>query len=508
MSTPSVAGLPVPALQGIGITKSYGGVRALKGVDLALYPGEVHSLCGENGSGKSTLLKILSAQLDSDAGEICMSGSPVHLRSTSEALRVGIATVTQERTLVPDLSVAENIMLGPGRPRRAFGIDWKALRHKAETLLADLDFDAPADVSVRELAPGQAQLVEIARALSREVQVLILDEPTSSLSNHEVECLFRAIRGLRDRGVAIVFISHRMPEVFAISDRITVLRDGNQVSTGPIADYTPEVLVAQMLGRELSEFAPPAEFHASGDALLTLDGLTVPARFSDVSLDVHPGEIVGIAGLVGAGQSEILEAIFGLRQISSGTVSLAGRTLDVTSVPDAIEAGIAFVPGDRKVGGLVLEMSVTDNMVMSRTSTLPRWRRPQSAGVTSYVAQAIDEYGIVTESAETPVIRLSGGNQQKVLIAKWIGTEPKLLLLDEPTRGVDVGAKAEIYKMLLAQRASGMSILISSSEAPELLTLCDRIVVMHDGRVAGTLHKDEATEELIFRYAMGEVGSS
>lgn len=504
MNHPSVAGLTPPALEGLGIMKSYGGVRALKGVNLALYPGEVHSLCGENGSGKSTLLKILSAQIASDAGEIRMNGTEIQLRSTPEALRAGIATVTQERTLVPDLSVAENIMLGPGRPRRAFGIDWRTLRRKADELLSALDFDAPVDVPVRELAPGQAQLVEIARALSREVKVLILDEPTSSLSSHEVECLFRAMRGLRDRGVAIVFISHRMPEVFGISDRVTVLRDGHQVSTGPIADYTPESLVAQMLGRELSAFAPPEEFHATGGSLLALDGLCVPGKFTDVSFEVGVGEIVGIAGLVGAGQSEVLEAIFGLQQIASGTVSLNGTPLHVTDVPSAIASGIAFVPGDRKIGGLVLEMTVTENLVMSRTATLPRWQRPQGSDVVTFVRQAIDEYGIVTESSDTPVIRLSGGNQQKVLIAKWIGTDPKLLLLDEPTRGVDVGAKAEIYKMLLAQRAKGMSIVISSSEAPELLTLCDRIIVMHDGRVTGTLHKDEANEELIFRYAMGE----
>ena len=507
MSTPPVAGPGVPALEGVGLMKAYGGVRALKGVDFALYPGEVHALCGENGSGKSTLLKILSGQVMKDAGDVRIEGEPIVMRSAVDSLRQGIASVTQERSLIPDLSVAENVMLGPGRPRSAVGIDWKTLRARAQDALAILDFDAPLDAPVRELAPGQAQMVEIARALSRDVKVLILDEPTSSLTNHEVDGLFRAMRGLRTKGVALVFISHRMPEVFDISDRITVLRDGRRVSTGPIADYTPQSLVSEMLGRELSEFVPPPEFQPSGRTVLDVASLGVPGRFRDVTFSVGHGEIVGIAGLVGAGQAEVLEAVFGLHGQMTGEVRIEGEPVRIKDIPQAIHAGVAFVPGDRKQGGLVLDMSVTENALMARTSTQARWRRPQTPGAARFVQEAISTYSIVTESASTPVVQLSGGNQQKVLIAKWIATDPRLLLLDEPTRGVDVGAKAEIYKMLLAQRDTGTSILISSSEIQELLTLCDRILVMHAGALVTSMHKNEASEERILRYAMGDVES-
>lgn len=485
--------------------KAYGGVQALKGVDFALFGGEVHALCGENGSGKSTMLKILSAQISPDAGTVSMNGSPVTMRNPVESLAAGIAMVTQERTLVSELSVGENVLLGPRKPRNRWGIDWRATRERAREALAALDCDADVDDLVQDLPPGQAQLVEIARALTNDTKVLILDEPTSSLSAHEVESLFRAMRALRDRGVAIVFISHRTQEVFDISDRLTVLRDGRLVSTDVAAEYSPTRLVSDMLGRELSAFVPPPEYQTAAGAVLSLEGLSVRGKFSDVSLSVGTGEIVGIAGLVGAGHSEVLETIFGLHQREAGRIIIDGKPVSIKDAPSAIRAGIGFVPGDRKIGGLVLDMSVLENALMARTSTAARWGRPRSASSVAFVEQCVGDFSIVTESLDTPVVRLSGGNQQKVLISKWIGTNPSILLLDEPTRGVDVGAKAEIYRILLAQRDAGVSIVISSSEAPELLTLCDRIIVMHAGRVAGTLHKHEADEGAIFRLAMGHV---
>ena len=493
----------VPVLEGIGLRKSYGGVRALKGVDLALLSGEVHALCGENGSGKSTLLKILSAQIQPDDGEIRLGGARVALRNPTESIAAGIATVTQERTLVSELTVAENVLLGPAKRGRASRIDWRATRNEAARVLEILDFKSSVDTPVADLAPGQAQLVEIARALSRNISVLILDEPTSSLTAHEVDSLFRAVDSLRQQGVTTVFISHRTDEIFSISDRITVLRDGQRVSTGPLGDYTPESLVADMLGRELSEFVPPPEYVATGSPLMEVHDLSVVGRFDSVSFSVGRGEIVGIAGLVGAGHSEVLESIFGLHALSRGTLVMDGDEIRPTDPPAAIGAGIGFVPGDRKARGLVLDMSVADNALMACSATLPRWHRPATSGSTARVQEWIADYSIVTESPEAPVVRLSGGNQQKVLIAKWIATGPRLLLLDEPTRGVDVGAKAEIYRILLDQRSMGMSVLISSSEIGELLTLCDRIIVMSSGRIVTTLHKADADEATILRHAMG-----
>ena len=496
-------GPALPVLQATGVMKSYGGVQALKGVDFALFGGEVHALCGENGSGKSTMLKILSAQIAPDSGSLAMNGHSVAMKNPVDSLAAGIAMVTQERTLVNELSVGENVLLGPRKPRSVWGIDWRATRKKAREALDVLNCDADVDDLVQDLPPGQAQLVEIARAITDDTKVLILDEPTSSLSAHEVDSLFRAMRSLRNRGVATVFISHRTQEVFEISDRLTVLRDGRLVSTGVVADYSPTRLVSDMLGRELSAFVPPPEYHTAQGAVLTVEGMSVRGKFTDVSLGVGKGEIVGIAGLVGAGHSEVLEALFGLHQREAGRVLINGEQVAIGDPPAAIKAGIGFVPGDRKIGGLVLDMSVLENAVMARTSTTARWARPRSVSSVAFVEQCVEDFSIVTESLDTPVVRLSGGNQQKVLIAKWLGTNPSILLLDEPTRGVDVGAKAEIYRILLAQRDAGLSIVISSSEAPELLALCDRIIVMHAGRVAGMLHKHEADEAAIFRLAMG-----
>ena len=502
-NTLQAGGPALPVLQATGVMKSYGGVRALKGVDFALFGGEVHALCGENGSGKSTMLKILSAQIAPDSGSLAMNGHSVAMRNPVDSLAAGIAMVTQERTLVNELSVGENVLLGPRKPRSVWGIDWRATRNKAREALDVLNCDADVDDLVQDLPPGQAQLVEIARAITDDTKVLILDEPTSSLSAHEVDSLFRAMRSLRNRGVATVFISHRTQEVFEISDRLTVLRDGRLVSTGVVADYSPTRLVSDMLGRELSAFVPPPEYQTAQGAVLTVEGMSVRGKFTDVSFGVGKGEIVGIAGLVGAGHSEVLETLFGLHQREAGRVLIHGEQVAIGDPPAAIKAGIGFVPGDRKIGGLVLDMSVLENAVMARTSTTARWARPRSASSVAFVEQCVEDFSIVTESLDTPVVRLSGGNQQKVLIAKWLGTNPSILLLDEPTRGVDVGAKAEIYRILLAQRDAGLSIVISSSEAPELLALCDRIIVMHAGRVAGMLHKHEADEAAIFRLAMG-----
>lgn len=503
MTTHAPANPAVPVLRAERLSKAYGGVQALKGVDIELLPGEVHGLCGENGSGKSTLLKILSAQIQPDAGSVYLAGDPVSFKSPVESLSAGIATVTQERTLVPQLTIAENVMLGHTKPRKPWGIDWRTTRTRAAEILERLNVTQEVTTYVSEIPPGQAQLVEIARAISGDMKVLILDEPTSSLSTHEVESLFDAVLRLRDQGVAIVFISHRMQEVFEICDRITVLRDGSRVSTGAIDDYTPDRVVADMLGRELSAFHGEAVSVQHSTSVVELDDVSLDRHYSGVTFTLGEGEILGIAGLVGAGHSELVESMFGMHPTYTGTIRVRGRHVELRGPTRAMRERIAFVPADRKVNGLVLDMSVLENAIMASTSLRARAKNPRPADAVTFVKDCISQFSIVTESLDTPVVRLSGGNQQKVLLSKWIGTQPEILVLDEPTRGVDVGAKAEIYRILLAQREKGMSILVSSSEVPELLTLCDRIVVMHRGRVAGIVPRDKADEDVILRLAMG-----
>jgi rhamnose transport system ATP-binding protein len=503
MTARTSANPAAPVLAAMSVTKAYGGVQALKGVGIELFPGEVHGLCGENGSGKSTLLKILSAQIQPDAGHMQLNGTTVSFKSPFESLAAGIATVTQERTLVPQLTVAENVMLGHTKSRRFWGIDWRATRLRAAEILTRLNLTIDVEQLVSELPPGQAQLVEIARAISDDMKVLILDEPTSSLSTHEVEALFGAVQSLREHGVAIVFISHRMQEVFDLCDRITILRDGELVSTGPIAEYSPDRVVEDMLGRELSAFSGIAHAVSHTDTFLEFHGVSLRNTFSNISFSLGQGEILGVAGLVGAGHSELVESLFGLHPEYTGSISVQGRIVELRDPSRAMRNRIAFVPGDRKAQGLVLDMSVLENGVMASTATKARFRNPRFATENTFMMDSAEKFNIVTENLDAPVVRLSGGNQQKVLLSKWIGTRPEVLVLDEPTRGVDVGAKAEIYRILLQQREAGMSILVSSSEVPELLALCDRIIVMHRGSVAGVLARDEADEDVILRLAMG-----
>lgn len=490
-------------LRAVDVSKAYGGVRALKGVSIELYPGEVHALCGENGSGKSTLLKILSGQVKSDSGTVVLAGESVNFRSPVESLQAGIATVTQERSLVNELSVAENVMMGSSKSRSAWGINWSKTRSRAAEILKSLDCNADVNTLVADLPPGQAQLIEIARAISGDMKVLILDEPTSSLSTHEVESLFTSVSALRDAGVAIVFISHRMQEVFDLSDRITILRDGNRVSSGHVSEYTPDRVIADMLGRELSEFAADTAQVEHPEPILSFHSVSVERKFANVSFSLGKGEILGIAGLVGAGHSEIVESVFGIHPHYQGEIAIRNEQVALRTPPDAMKQRIAFVPGDRKVNGLVLDMSVLENAIMASTSIRARFKPPRPTDAVAFVEDCINQFNIVTESLQTPVVRLSGGNQQKVLLSKWIGTKPEILVLDEPTRGVDVGAKAEIYRILLRQRDEGMSILVSSSEVPELLALCDRILVMHAGEVVGLVSRAQADEDIILKMAMG-----
>jgi len=491
-----------PILRASAMQKRYGGVHALRGAHLDVYPGEVHALVGENGSGKSTLLKILSGQLQPDDGEIVLDGRPTSFRSAADALRQGIAAVTQETTLAPDLSVAENVLLGHRMPRRARLIDWRETRARAREALARLDLELDLTAPVRRLRPDQQQMVEIARALSTNARVLILDEPTSSLTDDEVKSLFTIVRRLREQGVATIFVSHRLNEIFALADRVTVMRDGHTVGSGAAAEFDRPRLIHLMVGRALEDQAPATHVHAEEATVLRVRALSVPGVCEAVDLDVAPGEIVGLAGLVGAGRTELLEAIFGLRR-SHGTIEVGGEAVSYRSPRHAVRDGVGLVPSDRKAQGLVLEMSVRENLMMASTASLLRIRRPSAARELAAVNDAIRDLQIRSRSPQAPVSTLSGGNQQKVVLGKWLMTSPRLLMLDDPTRGVDVGAKAEIYRLLHEAARRGIGVLASSSEIPELLTLCDRIVVMFRGRVAASLTREEASEAVIAHYAGG-----
>ena len=449
-------------------------------------------------------MKIISAQLVADSITLELGGKEVNFRNPNDSLAVGIGTVTQERTLVPDFTVLENIYLSRRKAKKWWGIDWAETKVLAQQALDNIGCTVDINAKISEIAPGQAQMVEIARALVGDIKVLILDEPTSSLTSHEVATLFVALDKLRKQSVGIIFISHRMEEIFEICDHITVLRDGSLISSGTIAEYSRSSLIFDMIGREETTLKKFAVNKAFREVVLRAHEISVSRKFSKVSFSVTEGEIVGIIGLVGAGHSEVLESIFGMHSDISGSIHLNSVEIQVRNPRNALERGIAFVPGDRKLFGLVAGMSVLENSIMASTARRNRLFYPKPKSQREFVRDCVREFGIVAESLDMPVSSLSGGNQQKVLLTKWLGTDPQVLLLDEPTRGVDVGAKSEIYRILLHEKEKGLSILISSSEIPELLTLCDRILVMHRGKIVAELDRSEANESLIVHYAMGE----
>jgi ABC-type sugar transport system ATPase subunit len=489
----------------VGVHKRFGGVHALRGATFALRAGEIHTLVGENGSGKSTLLNIVSGQVRPDAGQLLLDGARVELRDPPMALARGIVSVTQETTLALDLSIAENIFLGGRMSRGRFRIDWRTTRRRAHEILARLGLDLDPSTVVRRLRPDQQQMVEIARALSMQARILILDEPTSSLTDDEVAALFAVVRRLRDGGIAIVFVSHRLSEVFEIASRFTVLRDGITAGTGLLSDIDRDGLVSLMIGRahRESDYQHPGAI-ARKSPVLRVTQLRVPGFVEDVSLTLAEGEIVGIAGLVGAGRSELLEAIFGVHG-HGGLIEFRGEPTRFRHPREAIRRGVAFIPADRKGLGLVLTRSVRENVMMVANADRFRLAVPPRRAEMSIVAGAIQRLRIMTPSPLVDVSTLSGGNQQKVVIAKWLTHAPSLMMLDEPTRGVDVGAKAEIYGLLRDAASRGIAILLSSSETPELLTLADRILVMFRGRVVAELPQGVATEAAIAHYAAGHV---
>jgi ribose transport system ATP-binding protein len=482
-----------------GIRKTFPGVVALDSVDFDLRRGEVHVLLGENGAGKSTLIKMLSGAYRPDSGRITVGGEEVRIQGAQDSERLGIATIYQEFNLVPDLSVAENIFLGR-QPRRFGLIDRKRMNAAAAELLARVGVDVDPRTLVRELGIARLQMVEIAKALSLDARVLIMDEPTAVLTTEEVDKLFRIVRKLRDDGVGIVFITHHLEEIAALGDRVTVLRDGRSVDQVPAS--TPEdELVRLMVGRSIEQ-QYPRERADAGAPLLKVRGLTRAGTFHDIDFEVRAGEVVGLAGLVGAGRTEVVRAVFGADPYDSGTVEVQGSPLRRHDVNAAMDAGIGLVPEDRKGQGLVLDATVQENLGLVTLGRSTRAGFVDRAGQRRAAERISGQLKVRMAGLHQHVGTLSGGNQQKVVIGKWLLADTKVLILDEPTRGIDVGAKVEIYQLINELTASGHAVLMISSDLPEVLGMSDRVLVMSQGRIAGELAAHEATQDAVMALAV------
>ena len=492
-----------PVLEMHQIRKTFPGVVALDGVDFGLRRGEVHVLLGENGAGKSTLMKILSGAYQKTAGRIVLDGAEVEIKNPAHAQGLGISTIYQEFNLVPHLSVGENIFLGREPSRLPGLIDRRAINRQAAQVLSGLGLGLDPRRPVRGLRVAEQQMVEVAKALSLDARVLIMDEPTAALTEHEIRELFAAIRGLKQKGVAVVYISHRLEELFEIGDRVTVLRDGRSVGTHDVAATDKFELIRLMVNRDLTELFPK-ERAARGEEVLRVEGLTTRGGLRDVSFSLHRGEVLGVAGLLGAGRTELARAIFGLDKLERGTVRVRGETRRIGSPRAAINCGLGFLTEDRKAQGLVLPLSVKDNLCLPSVDKFTAWGVVDSKRERRAAERYVKELRIRTPGLDQKVVYLSGGNQQKVVLSKWLCSEAEIFIFDEPTRGVDVGAKAEIYQLMNRLTASGVAIIMISSELPEVLGMSDRILVMRGGRVACQFPAREATQERILECALGE----
>lgn len=486
-----------------GISKSFPGVQALQNVNFEVTRGEIHALVGENGAGKSTLMKVLTGALHLDEGRIILRGEPAEIHSPSDSQELGISMIHQELSLIPYLTVGKNVYLGREPRRRIPGfIDWKTLYSQTQELLDQLNLDVRARAEAQELSIAQQQMVEVAKALSLEADLIAMDEPTSSLTDRETEVLFDVMRKLKDQGVAIIFITHRLEEVFEVSDRITVLRDGRHIATAPTAELNHNQVVQLMVGRELDNMYPYSETEERGVALQA-DDLVDGQELHGVSLELQGGQILGVAGLVGAGRTALAETLFGLRQATAGEIRIDGQVVKLHSAKQAIEHRLGFVPEDRKLQGLFLNMAVRENITMSSTSLVSNFGFVNSTKANKLADEYVDRLDIRTPSLRQRIRNLSGGNQQKVIIARWLTLKPRVLILDEPTRGVDVGAKAEIHGLMRQLAEDGVAVLMISSELPEIIGVSDRILVMHEGRVTGRFERDEASQDMIMHAATG-----
>jgi rhamnose transport system ATP-binding protein len=494
----SAGAAPIIALR--GASKSYGAVRAVHDTSIALHSGEVRALVGENGAGKSTIVRLLAGVTRPDAGTLLVDGEPADFHGPADARNAGIAVIYQEPTLFPDLSVAENVMMGRQPLAAGRRIDRKALRDQVQDHLDRLGVRLDADEPVRGLSIADQQIVEISKALSFEARVLIMDEPTAALSGVEVERLFGVVQTLRDQGAGVLFISHRLEEVLAISTTVTVLRDGEVTHEGAASELTADELVRKMVGRELTQLFPKVEAEI-GAPVLEVSRLTREGVFTDISFEVRRGEIVALAGLVGAGRSEVARAIFGVDKRDAGSVSVNGVEVRNGSPSSAMAAGIGLVPEDRRQQGLVMDLSVERNMTLTRLHAIGRMGVIGGGAEQQLARGWAERLQIKLHRFGDPVAFLSGGNQQKVVLGKWLATDPTLMIIDEPTRGIDVGTKAEVHRLMSELAAQGLAVLMISSELPEVLGMADRVLVMREGRLVAELSRDEANEETVVRAA-------
>ncbi len=491
-----------PILQMEHVSKRFDMTQALDDVSFTLYPGEIHALVGENGAGKSTLIKIMTGIHRPDQGEMLLDGKPVQVHNSQEAQAYGIAAIYQEPMVFPDLNVAENIFIS--HRDRGPVMRWGKMYEDAETILAKLDVELDVRMPARGLTLAAQQAVEIAKAISLEVRVLIMDEPTASLSAHEVTQLFKLVRALRSQGVAILFIGHRLEEVLEIAERVTVLRDGKLISSRTRGEVTTEKVIRDMVGREIEDFFAKGEAER-GELLMSVRGLSKEFIFSDINFDVYRGEVLGFAGLIGSRRTDVGLSLFGVEAADSGEIVFEGKEQRIRSPEQALQLGIAYVTEDRRQLGLAMPMSIIANISLPMLRTYPP---PLGLIRQSNENATAEEYrqrlSIHTPSVKVEVDKLSGGNQQKVLLSKWLNTQPKLFILDEPTRGIDVGAKAEVHHMINDLAAQGLGIILISSDLPEVLAMSDRILVMREGRQMGIFDREEATEEGIMTAAMGQ----
>jgi inositol transport system ATP-binding protein len=499
--------MPEPLLRMTGTSKRYPGVQALENVSLELFPGEIHGLLGENGAGKSTLLKILAGAETPDAGRIEVAGAVRTFASPHDAQALGIATIYQELNLLPNLTVAENVFIGR-EPGGRILVSWRRLAEQTREVTARVGLRVDPLAVVRDLSVAEQQMVEIARALSTEARLIIMDEPTSALSETEVETLFAIVRSLRGRGLGIIFVTHRLDEVMRICDRATVLRDGRVVATRPVADLSVDDLIGMMVGRSVAQLFAPLEPRAPGPVVLEISKLcrrgsrrsAHAAVLDRVDLSVRRGEILAIAGLMGSGRTELARAIFGADTFQSGSVRIDGRTVAIRSPADAIRAGIGLVPEDRKQQALFLALAVRSNISLTALGGLVRWGvLVDELAELDLVERFRGTLNIRMATPDQLVCNLSGGNQQKVVLARWLALKPKILIVDEPTRGIDVAAKAEVHQLLGRLAREGIAIIAISSELPEVLAIADRILVMREGRVVGETRREEASEELLMQ---------
>jgi ribose transport system ATP-binding protein len=495
-----------PVLEMQGIKKTFNSFTALHDVNLTVYPGEVHALMGENGAGKSTLMKILAGAYIADAGEIRIDGQPVRMTDPGQARNLGIAIIYQELNLAPNLTVAENIFMGSEIKKGGTFIDQEGMRRKASEVLENLDASFEAGDLVSTLSIAEQQQVEIARALKDNSRILVMDEPTAALSDRETEKLFEIVRRLRSEGIAIIYISHRMEEIYALADRVSVIRDGGYIGSLERSEISAARLVEMMVGRPLQDLYEHKRQTHPGSVVLEVNNLSDGRKVKSASFQLHAGEIVGLAGLVGAGRTEIARLIFGADRKTSGEIKLEGHSLNISTPDDAIKAGIAYVPEDRKDLGLFLEISSGENITMNVLEREAKAGIINSKSLFKIVADAINNLGIRLASPSIRAMDLSGGNQQKLLLARWLAINPKVLLLDEPTRGVDIGAKSEIYRIISDLAANGVAILMISSELPEIVGMSDRVLVMRAGSLVGEVGGstgEAITQENIMAYATG-----